>query len=139
MAATQAGATSLDLYKHWSLILNNYIGRACNHVKVTKVLDPNGNVIDESQVETTIYGAISPVGVEAIQNSAGVLQVGDLTAYFLNDAGVVTGTQVNSTSVRYDMIEYGGVMYTVMQHSKTAHDDGVAVVCRYVLRKVAFE
>jgi hypothetical protein len=139
MAATQNASTSLDLYNVWSDILNTYLGQACTHIKVTKVLDPNGNVIDESQTETTIYAAISPVSKDVVLESAGVLQYGDLTFYALNDAGVIVGTQTSATGVRYDMIEYKSVMYTVVQQSKTAYDDGVAVVSRYVLRKVAYE
>jgi len=139
MAATQAGANSLDLYNHWSRILNNYMGKAVNHIKVTKVLDPNGNIIDESQVETTIYGAISPVKTDAINESAGLLQYGDLVAYFLHEAGVLVGTQTSADGVRLDMIEYQGKMYTVQNIQTTAYDAGSAVLDKFILRLVADE
>ena len=139
MAATQAGANSLDLYNHWSRILNNYIGKACNHIKATKSIDPNGNVINESQTETTIYGAVSPVSEDTVLKSAGDIQFGDLTAYFLDEEGVLVGTQSTASSTRYDMIEYEGLMYTVVNKRATVYDDEVAVVSKYSLRKVADE
>ena len=139
MAATQIGDNPLNLYAHWSRILNLYIGRSCNHIKATKTIDPNGNVIDESQTETTIYGAVSPVSMDAVTKSAGLIQLGDLIALFLDDAGVLVGTQTSAGSTRYDMIEYEDIMYTVVNKRTTAYDSGVPVISKYVLRKVADE
>ena len=139
MAATQSGTVPLELYKHISLILNEYLGKECNHVKKTKTLDPNGGVISDTVVETTIYGAISPVSEDAVQESAGTFQYGDLVAYFLSEDGVLVGSQVEQDESRYDLIEYEGAMYSVSKKLKTAYDDGEAVVCKYVLRLVSDE
>jgi len=120
-------------------MLNEYLGKECIHIKATKTLDLNGGIISESQTETTIYAAISPVSAKAVDESAGTIQYGDLVFYALSEEGVIVGTQTSTTETRYDMIEYEGVMYTVVQKSKTAYDAGVAVVSKYILRKVAYE
>ena len=139
MAATHPASVSMDLYNIWTDILNTYLGQECTHIKATKTLDPNGNVISEAQTETVVYAAVSPVSVEAVNESAGTLQYGDLIFFALDDAGILVGTQTDADESRYDMIEYEGVMYTVNQHDTTAYDNGVAVVSRYILRKVAYE
>lgn len=139
MAATQAASNPLDLYNHMSRIINGYLGSECTHIKATKALDPNGNVIGESQTETTIYGAISPVKADAVLEAAGTIQYGDLVFYALAEEGVLVGQQTGATEARYDMISYKGILYTVEKQVKTAYDGGVAVVCKYILRKVADE
>lgn len=139
MAATQTATNSLDLYAHWTRILNGYMGKACTHVKVTKTIDPNGGVIDESEVETTIYGAISPVSEDAVRESAGTIQYGDLVAYYLYEAGVLVGTQTGASEARYDLIVHEGIRYTVSKRVKIGYDNGTAVVSKYILRKVANE
>ena len=139
MAATQSASTPLDLYNHLSQIINGYFGKECTHTKISKTLDLNGNVIDESETTTTIYGAVSPVKAEAVLESAGAMIFGDLVAYFLSEEGVLVGTQTNSTEARYDTITYEGNVYTVENKRATAYDAGVAVVDKFVLRKVAFQ
>jgi len=136
MAATQTASNPLDLYAHWTRILNGYMGKECTHIKVTKTLDLNGNVIDESEVETTIYGAISPVTSDAIAESVGLLLPGDLVAYYLSEEGVLVGTQTGASEARYDTIVHEGILYYVEKRVKTAYDNGSAVVSKYILRKV---
>lgn len=139
MSATQNASTSIDLYNVWTDILNTYLGKSCVHTKISKTLDLNGNVIDESETSTTIYGAVSPVKAEAVLESAGAMIFGDLVAYFMTEEGVLVGTQTNSTEARHDTITYEGNVYTVENKRATAYDAGVAVVDKFVLRKVAFQ
>ena len=139
MAATQVAANPLDLYTHMSRILNNYLGQACNHIEKTKTLDPNGLVISDFFDEKTIYGAISPVSKDAVLESPGVYHFGDLIAYFLAEDDVMVGENFGQNESRYDIIEYEDTMYTVSKKLKTAYDAGEAVVCKYVLRKIADE
>lgn len=139
MAATQVAEIPLNLKYHWERILNKYMGKECTHIKVTKTLDPNGGVIDESQTETTIYGAISPVSEDAVRESVGTLQYGDLVAYYLSEEEVLVGTQTGASEARYDLISYEGILYYVEKRTKIGYDDGTAVVSKYILRKVANE
>lgn len=139
MAATQVAEIPLNLKYHWENILNKYTGKECTHIKVTKTLDPNGIPIDESEVETTIYGAISPVREDAVRESAGTLLFGDLVAYFLSEEGVLVGTQTAASEARYDLIVHEGIRYTVENKRATAYDGGIAVVDKFTLRKVANE
>lgn len=139
MAITHAATIPFNLKYHWENILNKYAGKECTHIKVTKTLDPNGIPIDELEVETTVYGAISPVREEAVLESAGTLLYGDLVAYFLAEEDVIVGTQTAAGEARYDLIMHEGILYTVEKRLKTAYDDGVAVVSKFILRKVANE
>lgn len=134
-----AATIPLNLKYHWTNIINKYKGRECTHTKITKITDPNGQIIDESETNTTIYGVISPVQQKTINESAGLIQSGDLIAYFLDDEGVIVGEQVTDDSIRFDYIKYEGILYVVNQLQITAYDDGVAIVSSYILRKVAFE
>lgn len=137
MAATQVATNPLDLYAHWTRILNGYMGKEVTHIQITKTLDPNGGVIDEFQNESTIYGAVSPVSADAIRESIGTIKAGDLVAYFLSEEGVIVGTQDEEDEARYDMIGYQGRYYTVENKKATAYDDGVAVVDKFILRRVS--
>lgn len=139
MSATQSATVAMDLYNIWTDILNNYLGQEVTHIQITKTLDPNGGVIDEFQNDSTIYGAISPVSGDAIRESVGTIQIGDLVAYFLSEEDVIVGTQTGASEARYDMISYEGILYYVEKRMKIAYDGGVAVVAKYILRKVANE
>lgn len=136
MAATQSGTVPLELYKHISLILNEYLGKECTHIQITKTLDPNGGVIGEFQNDSIIYGAISPVSSDTIRESIGTIKVGDLTAYFLSEEGVMVGTQSGEAEARYDLILYQDRYYSVENKKATAFDGGVAVVDKFILRRV---
>lgn len=135
MSADNAATNSLGLYDHWSLILNGYLGKECTHMEVTKTLDPNGDVINESETQTTIYGAISPVSEDAVREDAGTFHYGDLIAYFLAEEGVVVSEQFGPYTIIDHMIVYNDVAYSVNKLLVTAHDAGSSVVSKYVLRK----
>ena len=137
MAATQTATNSLDLYAHWTRILNGYMGKEVTHIQITKTLDPNGGIIDEFQNDSTIYGAISPVSTDAVRESVGTIKIGDLVAYFLSEEDVIVGTQTGASEARYDLIAYQGRYYTVENKQTTAYDVGVAVVDKFILRRVA--
>ena len=135
MGATNKATTPLNLYDHWCLILNGYLGKECIHTQVTRTLDLNGDVIDETETQTTIYGALSPVSESAVQESVGFLQYGDLVAYFLVEDGVEISEQFGQDSVVHHLITYQDVAYSVIKRTVTAYDDSEAVVSKYVLRK----
>jgi hypothetical protein len=139
MAATQAATNPLDLYAHWTRILNGYMGKEVDHIQVTRTLDLQGGVIDEFENDSIIYGAISPVKEESIVESPGMFQHGDLVAYFLSEEGVIVGEQTDALETRRDVIVYQSNRYYVEKRLKTAYDNGVAVVSKYILRKMAIE
>ena len=134
-----AAAISKNLKFHWENILNTYAGQECSHNKITRTLDPFGNVIDESEVSITVYGAISPVGAEAVKEAAGELQYGDLVGYFFAEEGILVGTQINADNSRWDTITYEGIDYTVEKLVVTAYDAGLPVVSKYILRKLSLD
>ena len=137
MSITQPAQISLGIYDHFTQILVGYEGKTCNHIQVTKNLDLNGNVIDQSQTETTIYGSISNVHEKAVVESLGTLKYGDLTALFLSEDGVIMGEQITENSVRFDLIEYQDRLYTVENRTHEVFDGGVSVMEKFTLRKLA--
>lgn len=127
---------------HLRNIISGFMGQTVNHIKVTKVLDDNGLVISESQTESDLIAIISSVNTDVVNENLGVVQYGDLLMYSMSDDDVLVGEQVSDNSVRFDMIEYQGVLYTVSQRLKVAYDPGtpdVAVVDKLILRKIAYE
>ena len=129
--------TPLGMAEHWDFILDTYENKECTHTKHNKTLDASGHVIDETETDYTIYGAISPIHNDVVIKSAGLFQFGDLTAYFLITDDVEVGEAVSETETRYDTITYNGVVYTVNQKTHTATDDGVDIISKYILRKIA--
>jgi len=135
MSADNVATNSLGLYNHWSLIINEYLGKACVHTEVTRTLDLNGDVISETEDETVIYGAISPVSEDAVHEDIGVVHRGDLIAYFLVEDGVKDGEMFGQYNIIH-LITYNDIIYDVNKRVVTAYDDGAAVVSKYLLRKI---
>lgn len=137
--ATAPATVPKGIKTHWEQILREYEAKTCTHIQITKTTDSNGLVIDEAQTESTIYGIISAINGDAVNESAGLLQYGDVTAHFMSDVGVIVGEQITETSIRLDYIEHEGVLYTVNQRTTTVYDAGVSILSKFILRKVAYE
>lgn len=137
--STAPATVTKGIKTHWEQILREYEGKTCTHIQIVKTTDSNGLVISETETESTIYGIISAVNENAVQESAGLLQYGDVTAHFMNDVDVIVGEEVTETLIRLDHIKHEGVVYSVNQRVQTVFDGEVAILSKYVLRKIAFE
>lgn len=131
-----AATNNLNLEYHFTNIINGYMGQECTRIRRTSTLDLNGNIVDDSTVETTVYGIVSVASAKVQEESGGLILAGDLVAYFMTDTDINIGTQSTTTTTSTDTIEYNDVEYQIVTRIVTASDVGVEVVDKLILRRI---
>lgn len=92
-------------------MLTDWAGKECTHIQIVEEIDGQGNVIDRTTTETTIYALIGNPGTSTSIQPPGTFQSGDLQGYFKVADDVIAFSQLTSTSTRHDRIAHEGTTY----------------------------
>lgn len=136
----------LNTRYHFTEMIRNWSGKEAIHRKITETLDEQGNVIDRSVVDATIYAIIGNPPFSTKDEPIGQLQSGTLCLYYWynnNDDDIIVSKQLTPTTERRDQVDFQGVTYRVAQLEEvafdlnTAGDDHEPIFAKYKLTKVA--
>lgn len=140
------GRVSLGIRKHFQQMLDVWSARECVHRKITETIDGQGNVINRSVVDLTIYAIVgNPPFDEKIQ-PIGSLQSGTLCLYYWyngDDDDILVSKQLTTATERHDQIIFQGNTYKVANLDEiaydlnTAGDDHEPIFAKYNLKKIA--
>lgn len=131
------GTKKRNMIAHFQQILSNWEGKECSHIQITETLDDNGQIIDQSETSSTIYGIIAPPGLDDMQHSMGILEPSDMYGFFWYTDGIKAAHRVSATQMRHDHIIYESTEYNVERVVQLAFDIDEPVFMQYLLRKVA--
>jgi hypothetical protein len=132
--------------KHFAQIIQVWGGKEATHRIITETIDEQGNIIDRSETDTTIYTIIGPPSFDEKQHPPGSLQSGTLCLYYWyagTDADILVSKQINQNSERHDQIVFQGNTYKVDNLDEIAYDlasDGLShesIFAKYKLTKIA--
>jgi len=132
-----AGTKKRGMTDHFTQILTNWEGKTCTHKQITETIDDNGQLIDQSDSSSTIYGIIAPIGMDDIQHAMGTIEPEDMYGFFWYDDSVKAAHRVSATQMRHDHIIYEGTEYNVERTMALAFDLDEPVFMQFLLRKVA--
>ena len=136
----------LNLSYHFAEMIRNWSGKEATHRKITETIDDQGNVIDRSTTESTIYAIIGNPPFSEKGLPVGSMQSGDLCLYFWyagTDDDILVSKQLTPTTERHDQIDFQGTTYRVENLDEiaydlnTAGDDHEPIFAKYSLKKVA--
>jgi hypothetical protein len=68
----------LGMLKHFNQILDTWGGKKVTHIIITETIDELGQIINQSRVETIIYGIVGDASFKGNNFPLGLLQPGDL-------------------------------------------------------------
>lgn len=117
-------------------MLTDWAGRECTHIQVTETIDEQGNVIDRSETETTIYALIGNPGTSTSNQPPGIFQPGDLCGYFKVADGVIAFSQLTASTTRQDRITYEGTTYR-LELTDTIYDVAEESIRVFRMKKIA--
>jgi len=136
----------MGMRKHFQQMINLWSGKEATHRIITETIDGQGNVIDRSETETTIYAIIGNPLFSEKGLPIGALQSGDLCMYYWydgDDEDIIVSKQLTSTTERHDQIDFQGTTYKVDQLQEIAYDlnddgtDHESIFAKYSLKKIA--
>ncbi len=136
----------LNIRYHFAEMIRNWSGRECIHRKIVEDIDDQGNIIDRSTTEETIYALIGNQPFNEKVEPIGSLQSSDLCLYYWynnNDDDIIVSKQITPTSQRHDEILFQGTTYWVANLEEIAfdlNDSGThhePIFAKYKLSKVA--
>jgi len=120
----------MGMRKHFQQMINLWSGKEATHRIITETIDGQGNVIDRSETETTIYAIIGNPLFSEKGLPIGALQSGDLCMYYWydgDDEDIIVSKQLTSTDqlqeIAYDLNDDG-----------TDHE---SIFAKYSLKKIA--
>ena len=131
---------------HFAEMIRNWAGKEATHRKITETTDDQGNVIDRSTTEETIYAVIGNPPFDEKGLPVGSMQSGTLCMYYWydgDDEDILVSKQITSTNERHDQIDFQGTTYKVENLEEIAYDlndsgtDHVPIFAKYKLSKVA--
>lgn len=131
---------------HFTEMISNWSGKEATHRIITETIDGQGNVIDRSTTESTIYAIIGNQPFSEKAQPIGALQSGDLCLYYWydgDDEDILVSKQLTPTTERHDQIDFQGTTYKVANLDEiaydlnTAGDDHEPIFAKYKLQKVA--
>ena len=130
------------MLKHFNQLMRVWGAKECTHVIITETIDDMGQIIDQSRVEITIYGVVSPANFKGNGQPIGYLQPGDLTAFYLHSDNVIIANQLTEVTTRHDHIIYEGNEYKVYNVEwaydvKTSQVNHEPIFGNYLLRKLS--
>lgn len=138
--------TASGMRKHFAQIIQVWGGKEATHRIITETIDDQGNIIDRSETDTTIYTIIGPPSFDEKQHPPGSLQSGTLCLYYWynnNDDDIIVSKQLTPTTSRFDEIIFQSVTYKVSNLDEVAYDltsDGLShepIFGKYSLKKIA--
>ena len=127
--------TNLNLLDHWAQIMT-YMGNSATYRVVKEELDDFGQIVNSSYSDTEIEAAISPVSQRSLLEAPGMFHPGDLCMYAYASLNIMGSSQSATNENTQGRIIYEGVEYRI-EKITTAYDNGVAVVDKFRLSKVA--
>ena len=136
------GRTKAGMAKHFDQILRVWAGKKATLRVITETIDDMGQIIERSNVDTYVYGIVSPAKYKDSNYPPGFLQAGDLTALFKYSDGVRLSDQATQDSSAIHHIIYEGIEYRI-ETVEYAYDINVssvsheAVFGNYLLRKIS--
>ena len=131
----------LGLLKHFNQIIKTWAGRECTHVIITETIDDFANIIDQSRIETTVYGIIGDANFKGNEYPIGLLQPGDLCGTFKYSDNIIISDQLTSNTTRQDHIifesnEYRVENMTLGYDVKISEISQEPVIVNYLLRRL---
>ena len=136
----------LNTRYHFAEMIRNWSGKEATHRKITETIDSQGNVIDRSTTESTIYAIIGNPPFSEKGLPIGALQSGDLCMYYWyagTEDDILVSKQLTPTTERHDQIDFQGTTYKVANLDEiaydlnTAGDDHEPIFAKYKLQKIA--
>ena len=121
------GRTKAGMGKHFDQIIKTWAGKECIHRIITETIDDMGNIIERSNVDSTIYGIVSPADLKGKNQPIGYAQPGDLTGLFKYDNDIIISDQLTEYTTRQDHIIYEGFEYRI-ENQQIAYDINVQSV-----------
>ena len=140
------GRVALGARKHFQQILDVWSAKECVHRKITETIDDQGNIIDRSTTDTTIYAIIGNPPFDEKTQPIGAIQSGTLCLYYWvngDDDDIIVSKQLTPTTSRFDEIIFQSVTYKVSNLDEIAYDlnsagdDHESIFAKYSLKKVA--
>ena len=131
---------------HFAEMIRNWAGKESTHRKITETVDDQGNAIDRSTTEETIYAIIGNPPFDEKGLPIGTLQSGTLCLYYWydgDDDDILVSKQLTTTTERHDQIVFQGTTYKVANLDEVAYDLNaddtahVPIFAKYSLKKVA--
>lgn len=131
---------------HFAEMIRNWSGKEATHRKITETIDAQGNIIDRSTTESTIYAIIGNPPFSEKGLPIGALQSGDLCLYYWvnnDDDDIIVSKQIDPNSERHDQIDFQGTTYKIANLDEIAYDlasDGLShesIFGKYSLKKIA--
>ncbi len=131
---------------HFAEMIRNWSGKGATHRKITETIDDQGNIIDRSTTESTIYAIIGNPPFSEKGLPIGSLQSGDLCMYYWydnNSDDIIVSKQLTPTTERHDQILFQEVLYKVSNLDEIAYDlndagtDHESIFAKYSLKKIA--
>jgi len=92
-------------------VLNDWAGREAVHIIAVETIDDQGNMIDRSETESTIYALIGNPSTNTNMQPPGTFQSGDLCMYSKIADDIRAFDQLTDTTTRQDRIRYEGNTY----------------------------
>lgn len=131
---------------HFAEMIRNWSGKEATHRKITETIDSQGNIIDRSTSESTIYAIIGNPPFDEKTQPIGAIQSGTLCLYFWydgDDDDILVSKHLTPTTERHDQIVFQGNTYKVSNLDEIAYDlasDGLShepIFAKYKLQKIA--
>ena len=137
---------ALGTRKHFQQILDVWSAKEATHRKITETIDDQGNIIDRSTTDTTIYAIVGNPPFDEKTQPIGAIQSGTLCLYYWyagTDADILVSKQLTPTTERHDQIVFQGNTYKVTNLDEVtfdlnaAGDDHEPIFAKYSLKKIA--
>ena len=131
---------------HFSEMIRNWSGKEATLRKIIETIDSQGNIIDRTATETTIYAIIGNPPFDEKLQPPGAMQSGTLCLYYWYaddlDSDIIVSVQLTPMTERHDQIDFQGNTYAVTNIDEIAYDlnsagmDHEPIFAKYTLRKV---
>ncbi len=125
-----------DLILKFNQMLNDWAGRTATHIIMTETIDEQGNVIDQSEVETEIRALIGNPSTSTSNQPSGTWQPGDLCMYSKVADDVRAFEQLTPLTTRQDRIRYEGSTYRTELTDKI-YDVDIESIRVFKMKKIA--
>lgn len=140
------GRVALGIRKHFQQMLDVWGAKEATHRQITETIDAQGNIIERSATESTIYAIIGNPPFSEKGLPIGALQSGDLCMYYWydgDDEDILVSKHLTPTTERHDQIDFQGTTYKVANLDEIAYDlntagtDHEPIFAKYKLQKIA--
>lgn len=126
---------NFGLVAKFQQILNDWAGREATHIIAVETIDGQGNVMDRSETESTIYALIGNPSTNTNIQPPGTFQSGDLCMYSKIADDIRAFDQLTATTTRQDRIRYEGTTYR-LELIDTMYDVDEASIRVFKMKKI---